>query len=256
MRRRPLCLALACALALGACASEAVTVSLRPEPGDEHRFQHEIRGTITTTADDGSPPEVTELVATLEATQLVRAVRGDEIVLEVAVRRDGGAERTTVVAVDRAGTLVGFESLEGLPVDALGVAAVATERATSAAAPPDRGLVVGERWDVDDGVVRGEARLASLGVVDGVEVGRIDARLEERLAETQASGDSTVRLDGALRSRVSTTLDLRDGAIRRARSTTTGSVRAVIQPPGGIEAAPVTALIRYDLTVVTTRTDR
>jgi hypothetical protein len=66
----------------------------------------------------------------------------------------------------------------------------------------------------------------------------------------------TARLDGALQSRVSTTLDLRDGALRRGRADTAGSVRAVIEPPAGIDTPPVTALIRYDLTVVTTRIDR
>lgn len=253
MRRRSLALALAGVLVIVGCASEAVTISLRPEPGDEYRFRHEIRGTITTTTDDGSPTEVTELVTTLDATQVVRSVRPEQIVVEVAVRREGEAERTTVVAVDRAGSLVGFESTGGLPVDALGVSATATERAARAAAPPDRALVVGERWTVDDGPITGEARLESLGVVDGTKVGRIGARVEERISETTTSASSTVRLDGSLRSQVSTTLDLRDGAVRRGRSVTTGSVRAVISPPEGIDAPPVMALIRYDLTVVTTR---
>lgn len=253
MRTRPLPLVLGLALAVAACASEEVAVAFRPDPGAEYRFRYEITGTVTTTTDDGSPTEVTELATTLESDQEVLEVVAEGALVEVRLRQEGGAERTAVVALDRAGSLRSIETIEDLPVEAFGLPAAGSVEASDAAAPPAGPLTIGQRWAISEGALSGEARLDSLGVIDGHEVARVEAELDEAVDEATTAGGSAVRLDGSLRTRTTTTFDLDDGAVRRGRTTTTGTVRARIDAPPDIVSPPVTASIRYRLVVITTR---
>ncbi|MGK2947257.1 MAG: hypothetical protein ACSLFP_01670 [Acidimicrobiales bacterium] len=253
MRTRPVALVLGLALAVAACASEEVAIAFRPEPGAQYRFRYEISGTVTTTTDDGSPTEVTELATTLETDQEVLEVIAEGALVELRLRQEGGAERSAVVALDRAGSLRSIETIEDLPVDAFVLPAAGSVEASDAAAPPRGPLTIGQRWSIDQGALTGEARLDSLGVVDGHDVARVDAELDETVDDAVTAGGSAVRLDGSLRTRTSTTFDLDDGAVRRGRTTTTGTVRARIEAPPDIVAPPVTASIRYRLVVVTTR---
>lgn len=244
---------LALALAAGGCASEEVAIAFRPDLGAQYQFRYEISGTVTTTTDDGSPTEVTELTTTLETDQEVVEVVADGALVELRLRQEGGAERTAVVTLDRAGSLRSIETIEDLPIDAFALPAAGSVEASDAAAPPPGPLTVGQRWSVDRGPISGEARLDSLGVVDGNDVARVQAELVERVDEAVSAGASAVRLDGTLRTRTSTTFDLDDGAVRHSRSSTTGTVRARIEAPPDIDAPAVTASIRYELVVVTTR---
>ena len=129
-----------------------------------------------------------------------------------------------------------------------------TTSATGAGAATAAGLAGATTGAISGvGADSGRARLVGLGRVDGVEVATVHADLTEALDEVATFVGSEVALTGSLRSTTTTTYDLADGTVRRATSRTSGTVDALVQPPRGVAALPVPAVITVDLRVRATR---
>jgi hypothetical protein len=157
-----------------------------------------------------------------------------------------------VAIVDRAGSLEGVELVEGLGAAVLGVADDAI--VPTLPGPPDRPLAPGDRWSIASGARTGEGRLQRLGVIDGRDVAVVRTTASEDLARDLHAGASATEVKGRVRSASTVSYDLDSGAIRRSSSWSRGQVRAELQPPEGVDAAPVRATISYEVTVEVTRT--
>lgn len=241
-------------LASAACRPSTVSVSYSPAVGARYAYRYEIEATITR-ALEGAEPEVVHLDTQLTVRQEVRALtaRGARIRLELT--REGGAPRTVVAVVDRAGSLEGVELVEGLGAAVLGVADEDDIVPTHLPGPPDRPLAPGDRWSIDEGDRTGEGRLTRLGVIDGSEVAVVRTTASEELDGSLQAGASATDVRGRVASGATTSYDLSDGAIRRSSSWSRGEVEARLQPPAGIEAEPARATIGYEVSVRVTRID-
>jgi hypothetical protein len=240
------------ALPLLACRPATVSVSYAPEVGDRYGYAYEISATVTRTV-EGAKPEVTHVDTELSADQVVQARTERGARIRLRLTREGGAPRTAVAIVDRAGSLEGVELVAGLGDAVLGVA---DEDAIvpNLPGPPDRPLAPGDRWSIASGRRTGEGHLERLGVIDGVDVAVVRTTATEDLARDVTAGASATEVRGRVRSGATTSYDLDGGAIRRSRSWSRGEVRAELQPPEGVDARPVVATISYEVTVAVTRT--
>jgi hypothetical protein len=253
MGRRVLAaMALAAALLAG-CRSDTVSLGFEPRPGATYRYRYEIDATVTRTV-AGAEPVVTEVAVTISSEQQIREVTEDGVTAAVTLTTDGSTPRTSVVRLDRAGSLAAIQEVEGLPSEAAGLPPEAL-LGTALGEPLPDDLSAGERWSIRDGAVTGEGRLDRLGVVDDHDVAVVTTDLVDAIADVVAAGGSEVTLDGELSTAASTTYDLGDGAVREGQSRTTGTVDARIAPPAGVVAAPVAAVITVELRVRTTRLD-
>lgn len=234
------------------CRPSTVSVAYAPEVGDRYAYRYEIETTVTRTL-EGTEPEVvhldTELVARLEVR--ARTTRGARIRLELT--REGGAPRTAVAIVDRAGSLEGVELVEGLGAAVFGVADEDALVPTHLTGPPDRPLAPGDRWSIRDGARREDGRLVRLGVIDDSDVAVVQTTATEDLSRSVQAGASATAVRGRVRSGATTSYDLSDGAIRRSRSWSRGKIDAELQPPEGVQAEPVHATIAYEVVVRVTR---
>lgn len=239
-------------LVLLGCRPSTVSVAYTPQVGDRYAYRYEIEVTITRSL-EGAEPEVVHLDTELVARQEVRArtPRGARINLELT--REGGATRTAVAIVDRAGSLEGVELVEGLGAAVLGVADEDALVPTHLAGPPDRPLAPGDRWSIRAGDRTGEGRLERLGVIDGSDVAVVRTTASEDVSRAVQAGASATEVSGHVRSGATTSYDLVDGAIRRSRSWSHGQIDALLEPPSGVEAEPVHATIGYEVTVRVTR---
>lgn len=236
---------------LSACRAGTVRIAPDPQPGDRARYRYEIDATITRALDHGKPT-TTAIRTELVADQEVVALTDQGVQADVTLRRDGAAPRTARVELDRAGAIHGIELVDGLSSDTLGVAQLGS-LLPPIAAPPGGALAPGARWSVAEGALHGRGRLARLDVVDGVDVAVVDTTLTEAIDDAVAAGASAVTLVGELRSQGSAAYDLGDGSIMRSTARSRGSVRARIEPPSGVDAAPVLGTITYDIRVRVTR---
>jgi len=238
--------------ALGCRASE-VSVGFSPEIGDRYEYHYEIDATITRQL-EGAEPEVIELDTELTAEQEVRATTRSGARIRVTLTREGGAPRTAVVLVDRAGSLRGVELIEGLAASVFGIADAQALVPTHLDGPPDGPLEPGDRWTIDDGARHGHGRLVRLGVVDDEDVAVVRTSITEELDESLTAGASDSDVTGTLRAGSTTSYDLGDGAIRRSRSWSEGELDVLVAPPPGVDAEPVGGTISFDVVVRVTRT--
>lgn len=254
MARRLLVLLLAVAgLGSVGCRPDTVRLGFAPEVGDTYRYRYVVEATITRQV-DGEEPRTTDVRLTIESTQTVVEPRPDGTVVDVTLDAPEATPRTVTVVMDRAGSLQAIEQVDGLPADAAGLPA-ATLLGLPSAEPPDAALSIGETWSLDDGPVEGEGRLDRLGVLDGEPAAVVEATLREALQATEARSGSEVALDGTLRADGTTAFDVGDGAIRRSETRSHGRVDVEVAPPEGVTAAPVRAVVTYELRVTTTRLD-
>ena len=227
MVRRLLAVGVLAVVAFG-CRPSTVSVAFAPQVGDRYAYRYEIEATITR-AIEGEEPEVihvdTELVARPGGAGRAPS-RGARIRLELT--REGGATRTAVALVDRAGSLEGVELVEGLGAEVFGAADSIVP--THLPGPPDRPLAPGDRWSSDDGDLRGRGRLERLGVIDGSDVAVVRTTATEDLARSVRAGASATEVTGRVRSGATTSYDLVDGAIRRSRSWSRGEVAGRASP--------------------------
>ena len=255
MLRRPralLLVPLLLSLAVAACRSDTVSVAYDPAVGDRYEYRYEIDATVTR-AVDGGPEEVLAVDTELLAKQLVQARTRAGARIRLELTREGGAPRTAVVLVDRAGSLEGVELVDDLDAAVFGVAGADTLVPTHLGGPPDRPLAPGDRWTVSDGPRHGTGRLVRLGVVDGADIAVVRTEVAEDLTRSLQAGGSATRVRGTLHSGGVTAYDLDDGAIRRSRTWSRGELQAELRPPPGVDAEPVQATIGYDVSVRVTR---
>jgi hypothetical protein len=238
-------------LALGACRAGTLAIEPQPEVGDRARYRYEIDARVTSTLEGEAP--ATETIRTeLVADQEVVAVTAEGVQADVTLRRDGAAPRQAQVTLDASGAIRAIELVEGIPSNVLGAAQLGA-LFPSVAIPPRRPLAPGDRWTIDEPPLRGEGRVARLGIVDGAEVAVVDTTFTQAVDEAVAAGTSLATLVGDLRSTRSTTYDVRDGALRSSTASSRGDVQATIQPPPGVQAAPALATITYEIAVRVTR---
>lgn len=240
------------ALALVACQPDTVTLGFEPAQGDVFRYRYDIELTLTRVT-DGGEPESTELTTSIVSEQRVLEHGSAGTLTRVELSSEGAAPRTATVVLDRAGSLAAIEEIADLPVAEFTLPAGAAVFAAQAAQPPAGALRLGDRWRIDDDMLRGEARLERLGVVDDEHVAVVSTSITESLDEAARSGLSGVDLAGELRTVTSTMFDLHGGAIRRGSSTSSGDIDVLVAPPAGVVADAVPATITYRLIVRTTR---
>ena len=209
-----------------------------PDVGDVYRFSAEVSTDVVRTLEG----EVTEDsdTARLIATQTVRRVEDEEVLVRARLRQDGAAPRTVDVRLDRASRLTAIDLVEGVPADALGID-VSTDLPADIASPPTGPLEPGDRWVIEREVrigerqrpvlVRGRGRIAALGVEDGHEVAVAVVELEVPVRTVVEGSGGPVRLVGVQRTESETAYDLGDGAMRRDRTRIEGDVAVIAEPP-------------------------
>jgi hypothetical protein len=253
VRRRLALVALAGAIGVAACREGTVVIEPDPQVGDRASYRYEIEAQVTSRL-EGAEPTTEDISTELLVDQEVVAITPDGVQASVTLRRDGLSARDAQVVLDASGGLRAVELVEGLPSDVLGAAQLGA-LFPPISAPPPGPLAPGARWTIDEGTLRGHGRLERLGVVDGEDIAVVTTTLTDAIDELVTAGTSTAALAGDLRSRRSVTYDLRDGALRRSTARSRGDVQATIQPPPGIQAAPVLATISYVIEVRVARLD-
>lgn len=237
-----------------------MAVRFEPEVGDVYRFRAEVETEVVRTL-DGEVSDQSD-VAVLDATQTVRSVGDDEVLVRVELRRDDAAPRTVDVRLDRASRLTAIDLVEGVPAEALGID-VSADLPADITSPPTGRLEPGDRWVIDREVrigdlprpvtVRGRGRIDALGVEDGHAVAVAVVELEVPVRTVVGSDGGPVRLVGVQQTRSETAYDLGDGAMRRDRTTTSGDVALIAEPPAGVQAAPLLGDLRYRIVTRTAR---
>jgi hypothetical protein len=236
------------AVPVGACREDTVRLTFRPEVGATYRYEIRVR-TETEVHLAGTEPEITTEDAVLVADHTVLHAGSRGVRVRVVLSAGAEAERTFVVRFDRSAQLEGVERVEGLASGPAGQLGLSEIFPTAAGAPPDRRLAPGERWEIDDEIalpgsptparLTGRGRLAELGVVDGVEVATVRSVSRLRLEATTDTVQGRMRLDGLQVTEHEAVHDLGDGAVRQARSTTTGSYGIDLTPPPGQPGDPI-----------------
>ena len=239
-----------------------MAVRFEPEVGDVYRFRAEVETDVRRDLDGEVTSDSDRAV--LEATQTVRDVADDEVVVRVGLRRDGSAPRTVDVRLDRTSRLRAIDLVEGVPADALGLD-VSTDLSADITAPPTGRLEPGDRWTIERQVelgdlprpvtVRGHGRIDRLGVEDGHRVAVAVVELEVPVRSLVDGDAGAVRLIGIQRTTAETAYDLADGALRRDRTVTEGDLGLIAEPPPGIDAAPVRGALEYRVVTRTSRVD-
>lgn len=246
---------------LAGCREGTVRLSYRPEPGRRYTYRITVRATtVTTVADEAPRRSTTETV--FVSTQRVLAVDPSGGRVEVRVQERGGAAQTFIVSLDRAAQLAEVQSIEGLPAQALGELGLSEIFPAAAAAPPDRPLAPGQRWEIDTAVqlvqaprarLRGNGRLVALSRVDGIDVARVESSYSLPVRGTAAPTDNGLTLDGNQSTSAQVTYSIDDGAVLSAKARTTGSFDVTLFPPPGTPGSPVPGTVSV---VVSSTTER
>ena len=242
---------LAVAALVAACRPHTVSLAGDPAVGATIRIRYEIDAEVTRSV-EGQAPETTVMATQLDTEQEVLAVDGDGSLVALTLRVDGEAPRQARVRLDRAGSLAAIDEVEGLPARDLGLP-LAPASMGAPAGLPTYAVAIGDEWAIGEDPYRGRARLTGLGVVDGADVARVRAEVHRDIDESTVVAGQEVALTGRLRSTSTTHFDLGDGSVWRAVSHTTGTVDALVQPPGGVGVLPVPAVITYEVRVRATR---
>lgn len=253
--------ALAVTLVTSSCRQPEVLVSFRPPVGAEYRY--EVRVTRTVDVRLGTEPadRSTDTSLLHVDNTVVNAAPG-EVRMQVRLRRPNSPDRTFIVRFDRGAQLAAVEAVERLPAEVLGEGTFPEFLPAAVAAPPDRPIAPGERWNVTTQVELPNApgaRLQSQGqlvalkrVGDGrVASIRSETRLEGLSSTTQLRG-ATALLRGTENTETVASRSATDGAVQEATSETTGRYEVVLSPPAG-EGPPVTGTVSIEVRSETRR---
>lgn len=235
-----------------------MAIRFDPEIGDRYRFVSDVTTSVVREIDGVT--ERSQETARLVADESVVAVDDDEVTVEVTVTRDANAPRTFEVRLDRASRLTAIDLIEGVPAAALGID-VGADVPSDVASPPEGPLEPGMRWQVEapapGGVdarsITGHGRIRALGVEDDVEVAIAEVSLVVPIRSVVTTADGRVTIVGEQTIESETAYDLADGAARRDTTTIDGSVTLIVEPPLGVEAAPVEGTVDYEITTSTRR---
>lgn len=246
---------------LSGCREGTVRLSYRPEPGRRYTYRITVRATTVTTVADEAPRR-TRTDAVFVSTQRVLAVNPSGGRVEVRVQEEGGSAQSFVVSLDRAAQVAEVQSIEGLPAQALGELGLSEIFPAAAAAPPDRPLAPGQRWEIDTAVqlvqapaarLRGNGRLVALNRVDGIDVARVESSYTLPVRRPAAPTGNGLTLDGSQSTSAEATYSIDDGAVLWARARTTGAFDVTLFPPPGTPGSPVPGTVSV---VVSSTTER
>jgi hypothetical protein len=255
----------ACALLLGVlagCRPDTVAVSFRPKVGTTYRYVIDVQATSTTEIQGGEPERKVEDVQLL-AEHTVLDAGPDGVRVRVRVGQPNAAPQSFVVVFDRAAQLESIESAEDASAEIVGALGVPEIFPGATGAPAGRRLAPGDRWHVDRTVdvpgaesrsrLRVEGRLVELGLAGDEHVARVHSTAHLPLRASATASGGLLQLDGDQRIEQRATYDLDDGAVRSARTTTTGHFDIEVQPPAGTIAAAVPGTLDVRVTSSTRR---
>lgn len=240
-----------------------MNLSFRPEPGRRYTYRTSVRATTVTTVADEKPRR-TRTDTVFVSRQKVLSVSPSGARVEVRVQEQGGPVRTFIVRLDRSAQVAEVQSIEGLPARALGELGLSEIFPAAAAAPPDRPLAPGERWDIDTAVdlaevaearLRGSGRLVALSQVDGIDVARVESRYRLPVRRAVAPDAKGLTLEGIQATSAQVTYSIEDGAVLSAKARTTGSFDVTLFPPPGTPGSPVPGRLSVVVSSTTERTD-
>ncbi|HEX8770670.1 MAG TPA: hypothetical protein VF711_07880 [Acidimicrobiales bacterium] len=263
VRRRLLPVAAAgCAAALlVGCKPATVTVAFRPRAGAEYRYDVRVHST-TITRLGASEPEVSVDDAVLRSDGTVLSAGPGDVRVRVQLHRQGSPDRTFVVRLDRAAQLAGVETVEGLPPSVLGPDALPEILPGAPAAPPDRPLAPGDRWDIDlrpdlpgadQTRLQGSGRLVELRLVNGRKVASTSAVTRIPLTSSEPVRRGILTLDGVATTESTALRALNDGAVEEATTITRGRFDVTLAPPPGSPGDPLTGTLAIDVRSETRR---
>jgi hypothetical protein len=241
--RRPatlvLVLAAVAACVLPACRAGTVSLGFRPQPGDTFSYVIDVR-TTTDLRLNGEPRQVRTITTRLRAAHTVVSSTGETVRVRVALSAPGEPTLTLLVKLDRFGQLTEVEGVQG-GTAGLGLPEVFP---AAAGAPPARPLEPGEAWVIDDDVrlpgtdparLTGSGRIRRLEVDDGRKLATVESKT---LLPIRRVGVRQ-RLSGQQTAVSTATLDVADGSVQVARSTTEGRFAITLEPPPGDDTPPV-----------------
>jgi hypothetical protein len=255
----------ACALLLGllaGCRPDTVAVSFRPKVGTTYRYEIRVKATSITSLEGSAPARKVEEVR-LVAVHTVLAAGPDGARVRVLVGEPDTAAQAFIVRFDRAAQLESIDSVEGASAEIVGAVGVPEIFPGATGAPAGRRLAPGDRWTVDHTVavpgaeqrsrLRVRGRLVELGLAGHEKVARVSSTAELPLRASAAAAGGLLVLDGDQRIEQRAAYDLDDGAVRGARTTTTGRFDIEVQPPAGTVATAVPGTLDVRVTSTTRR---
>jgi hypothetical protein len=239
-----------------------VAVSFRPEVGTTYRYEIRVNAASTTSLEGSAPARKVEEVR-LVAVHTVLDAGPDGVRVRVLVGEPGTAAQAFIVRFDRAAQLDSIESVEGASAEIVGALGVPEIFPGATGPPAGRRLAPGGRWTVDRTVavpgaeqrsrLRVRGRLVELGLAGNKKVARMSSTAELPLRASAAASGGLVVLDGNQQIEQRATYDLDDGAVRSARTTTTGRFTIEVQPPSGTVATAVPGTLDVRVTSTTRR---
>lgn len=243
------------------CRDDTVRLSFQPSPGARSSYRIEVRAVAVTTVGGGEARR-TVAEAVLEARHRVLDSGPDGSRVEVRLIQRGGPAATFVVRFDRAAQPTEVQRIEGLPAGALGELGLSEIFPAAAAAPPDRPLGPGDRWDIDEPVslagsrparLSGEGRLVALEAADGRRLARVESAYRTPVHRTADQTDGRLRLEGSLGTRARVAYDLDDEVVQSVRARTRGRYDVTFLPPSGVAGDPVPGTLVVDVDSTTKR---
>lgn len=239
-------------LVVAGCRPDTVDASFEPVVGDRFEFTSTVSETVRTRIGDTVDVSTGDShIRTLEEVVAVGA--GPRA--EVTVQRDGTTARTFSSGLDRAGRATALDLGRGVAAGELGIDLGAGVPA-GALDPPPGPLRPGQVWAIGDDRgpgPRGHGRVVGVSVEDGVALVETRVRLRVVIRGEVATPDGPVALDGDQVVAATTHRRVDDGVVWRERTEVEGTVDALVRPPLGVDAVPVTGRIDYVITTVTRR---
>lgn len=247
----------------GGCREDTVRLSIRPAAGERATYRIDVRA-VAVTRISGQEPRRTVADTVLRAHHRVLASGPDGSQVEVRLRQeDGGPTAVFVVRFDRAGQPAEVQRIEGLPAGALGDLGLSEIFPAAAAAPPDRPLGPGDRWDIDEPLepsetgggarLSGKGRLVALQVAGGRRLARVESSYRTPVRRTAEQTDGRLVLDGSLRTRARVAYDLDDDVVHSVRARTRGRYTVTLLPPPGVAGLPVPGTLEVEVDSSTRR---
>lgn len=245
-------------VATGCNTSERVDLGFRPSPGAVLRYETTVDATITTEL--AGPPRTRRETILLEAEEQIRERTATSVAMTITIDRDTSEPRSFDVRLDRTAGVITVETVEGLPVEALGELGPSRLILVSAGLLPDRELRPGAEWGIErsldlpdaDALLTGTGRLVRLKERREGDLAEVEVVTVVPVRQTMELTEGTVTMDGNERTVATIDYRLDDGTVQAARSTTRSTfdltVEGAARSPG-----PVTGNLSA---TVESRTDR
>jgi hypothetical protein len=243
------------------CREDTVRLSFRPSVGDRSSYVIEVRAVaVTTIGEEGARRTVIDRL--LRARHRVLESSADGSRVEVRLSQERGPTATFIVRYDRAAQPIEVQRVEGLPADALGDLGLSELFPAAAAAPPDRPLEPGARWEIDEPVsvagarparLAGEGRLVALQAAGGRRLAHVTSSFRVPVGRTSSQANGRLRLEGSVATQARVAYDLDDDVVQSVRARTRGRYDVTLLPPPGVAGVPVPGTMDVDVDSTTRR---